>query len=141
MTNSVGQCLFGQRRIWFDDTPLRMSPFRLNGVEPGTLDREKTDEQADTVPRPLDGAIVVTKPSADDGAGVPAGIIPNQDQNRLAKGGDLLTSPSQELNGDGTHGTTLDKAQEHFFADGLLGWPPAQQHPIAGQCFGVSIAG
>lgn len=39
LTNPIGQFLFGQGTDWFDDAPLGMSPFRLNVVEPGTLDR------------------------------------------------------------------------------------------------------
>lgn len=87
----------------------------------------------------LDGAIMRTNPTAHGSAGVPTGIIPKQNQNRLAEGVNLLASPGQELNRDGTQRPTLDEAQQHFFGGKLLRDDPAQQEAVTGQSFGFRI--
>ena len=88
-------------------------------------------EEADAS-RPLRALIVLPNPGPDGRAGMPRGIVPDQDPGRLAFRVQPGTGPGQELGGEGRDGAVLDKAQPDVVRIGA-------HHPVTGQRFGLGI--
>ena len=145
-TDPIGQLVGREQARGFDNGALAVDPFRFDGIEPGTLDRQLIHQQPDSRTCPLDGLIVLANPGAHGLADVPRRVVPDQNPD----GHVLLlqpgTTPLQELDGDGAHRAPFDKAQPDGLA-GLrrVGHQPlaigTQQHPIAGEGFGIRIGG
>jgi hypothetical protein len=132
-----------EEAIGFDDAALAVDPLGLDGIEPGRLDGELADEEANPLALPLDLAVVRVEPGRDRLAEVPGGIVPDEEQGRLTALGQLPTTPVEELDRDGTDGPSVHEAQPEvlLLAEWVL-WGRgggAQQKPIAGQGFGVGI--
>ena len=115
--------------------PLAMYPFGFDGIEPRALDRQVADYDAHSVLGLLDGAVVLADPGSYGAADVPGGIVPHQQQGRLAQGGDLLTAPGQEQRRQRADGLALSEAQPDLLrALGL-----SCQQAITGQRLGVGV--
>ena len=138
-TDFIGQFLFRERTVWFDNTALTMSPLGFNRIEPGALDRQETTQNTNTFSAALDTLIVFSDPCTHSFAGMPASIVPNHRQDRLTQNFKLCASPVQELDGDVTHRASIHKAQQHFLNSQFVCFHPTQQDAITGQGFGVRI--
>lgn len=57
--DAVGDFLSREQACGLDYGPFAMDPFGVDGIEPETLTRQRTDQDADPVSRPLDGSFVV----------------------------------------------------------------------------------
>jgi len=137
--DSVSQGQFRKGRIRLDDSTFPMSPLRFNRVEPGTFDRQKTNQDADSFSGAFDLAIMFSNPGAHGFAGVPAGIVPNHGQNRFAQFLDFLAGPIQKLDSNIAYRTTIHEAQKHFLYSQILGGHPAQQDAITSQGLGIKV--
>src|ERR1043165_6165591 len=111
-TDTIPDLSCGQRPIGFTDSFLAVLPLRLDRVEPRALDRQPTDQDADPTLL-LGAAVVFLEPAAYPLADVPGGVIPDQQQRRLAFGGQLLTDPAQEVLGDLADRATVHETQQH----------------------------
>src|SRR5215218_5859689 len=111
--DALSELVDGEQAVGFDDAAFAMDPGGFDGVEPGALDREVAGDDADPVAVLLDLAVVVPDPGADLLAGVPGGVVPDQEQGFLAGRVELLAAPVQVVDGDGADGTTFDEAQPH----------------------------
>ncbi len=85
-TNAFRQMSGGKNPSRFDHGPFAMDPFRFNRIEPGALFGQETRQNAYSFAFLFDLLIVFTKPSADEFAGMPGGIIPKQQPCRFALG-------------------------------------------------------
>ena len=112
-----------------------MHPFGLNRIEPGTLGGQQARENADAFATLLDLLVVRMKPGTDQLTAVPGGIVPDQHDNPLARLGELLTAPVQELCGHRAHRPVLHKAQPHL----LCRRCGREVEAITGQGFGIGI--
>jgi len=121
------------------DLALGMQPFWLDGIEPGALDRQGTDQQAHAAARALDLPIVRTDPGANDVGVVPGRVVPDQQHGVFAARRGLCGAPRQEVNRDGAHGPAVDEAQPEFLGPAPVGVPGAGQEPVAGHRFGVGV--
>ncbi len=120
-----------QEACWFHNGPLAMDPPWFNGVEPGTLAGQVTDDRA-TASLALDALVVGFKPLADHFAEVPGGIIPDQPQGLFAVLGEAVGDPGQRIAGDLADRPPVDKAQQH----GVCLW---QEEPVAGEGLAVRV--
>src|SRR5690348_16143253 len=109
-----------------------MHPFGFDGIEPGTLFRQKQREDAHAFARSLDLLVMLTNPGAHKLAVMPGGIIPDEQPRHFALVLQLGAAPVQKLRRDVTHGTPIDKAQGHPVPNGSIGWPSLPEYPVAG---------
>lgn len=138
-TDSFGKLLGRKHPVGFDDMALAVDPFGFNGIEPRTLRGQEEGQDADPLVRLLDLLIVGAYPSAHRLALVPRGIIPDQEPMGLPLLAQPFTAPVQELDGDGTHGSSRDKTQPHLGAVGSFGRALLPQDPVAGQGLGIGV--
>jgi len=110
---------------------LAMHPLGLNPIKPGTFTWQRTHQQPTTACL-LDPTVMALDPAAHFAAGMPRGIVPDDQQGLFLFLGQPLGQPAQELGRAATHRATVDKAQEH----GLCIRP---QHAIAGYGFGLQV--
>ena len=84
----------------------------------------------------LDGLIVAADPSANHLTLVPGGVVPDQHQSRDFASGEVLTTRTQEVDGDGADRTAIHEAQQHLVGvQGTL----AQEQSVTGQSFGIGV--
>ena len=129
----VCQFLCGQSPTRLDHVAFAMDPLRLNRVQPRALGRQETGQDTDSLSTALDVPVVLADPVPHLVTDVPRSVVPDQEQYADAHLVQLGTTPQQELDGDGTHGSTIDETQPHLFLRGTLCYGPAGQQAIAGQ--------
>jgi len=61
---------------------------------------------------------VGVKPGADQLTTMPGGVVPDQDQDPLARLGELLATPVQELRGHRAHRSALRHPRSHICCTG-----------------------
>ena len=130
-TDPLGEFPGGEFARRLDNRAFTVQPARLDRVEPRALGGQAADEEADA-PRPLRALIVLPNPGPDGRAGMPRGIVPDQDPGRLTFRLQPRTGPGQELGGEGRDGAVLDKAQPDVLRVGA-------HHAVTGQRFGLGI--
>src|SRR5512146_1252187 len=101
--DSVGQFLGAEQSVGLGHLALGVNPARLYRAEPGTLDRQVTDDDPHALAFPLDPAVVLAKPSAHFSTYMPRSIIPSQQERLLPQGLKTLTDPFQKLGGHPTY--------------------------------------
>src|ERR1051326_8124716 len=103
-----GHLVGAEQTVGLGHLALAMDPGGLNRIEPWTLDRQGTAEDADADAGLLDLAVVGAQPRADRDAAMPGGIVPDQEQGLVAGGLELVDAPAQELDGQGADGAAVD---------------------------------
>lgn len=138
-TNSVSQILFRQSSVWLHNSALAVSPLRFNRIEPGTFDGQEADQDTNTLSRSFDSLIVFTDPGAHGFAGVPASIVPDHRQNRLAQFFNFLATPLQKLNGYVTNRSSINETQKHFLKSQIIAGHPSQKDAVTSQRFWIGV--
>jgi hypothetical protein len=103
-TNSLGQFVHGQAAIRFENAALGVEPLGFDGIEPGTLDGQSANQQANALPGAFDPPVVFMQPLTHRLALMPGGVVPDQGQDALAEGLGLVTQPVQKIGGEGADG-------------------------------------
>ena len=132
-TDPLRQLASGQQAVMLDHVALGMHPFGFNGIEPGTLRRQQKRQNPHALASLLDLLIVLADPGSNRLTLMPGGIIPDQKPVRLALLLQALTTPVQELSGDGAHGSASHEAQPGLRAVGLIGSPLLPEDTVARQ--------
>src|SRR5262249_23608993 len=84
-----------EEAIRLGDRPLAVDPLPLDVVEPGALRRQAAGHDANA--SVLSGRPVVSPdPAPDEGAGMPAGVVPNPQPRLLAFGRQFSAGPRKE---------------------------------------------
>ena len=96
-----------------------MRPMRFDGIEPGTLGRQQTGNDANAPPSLPYFSIVCAYPIAYRSANVPGGIVPDHEQCLFASLVQLVAAPCQILYGDVTNGSAIYKTEPDLFWQGL----------------------
>src|SRR5919198_1826117 len=131
-TDTCDQLLCRQELCGFHNRPLAMNPPRCNGVQPGTLAGQCTDDEA-TAACALDTLVVGFEPLPDDCTAMPGGIGPDQQHCLLALTDHAFSDPGERVTGDLTHGPPVDKAQQH-------GVGLREEEPVAGEGLTVRVS-
>jgi hypothetical protein len=108
---SVGKFVGSEQSVGLYNFALAMNPFGLDGVQPRTLLGQKTAQDPHSASALFHSAVVFSEPPADLFADVPAGVVPDQKKNLLARLFELLQAPSEELGGYGAYGPAVHEAQ------------------------------
>ena len=124
-----------EQSISFDHILFAMHPFGLDRIEPRTLGWQQASKNADALATLLDLLVVGMKPGTDQLTAVPGGVVPDQYENPLARLGQVLAAPVQELRGHRAHRPVLHKAQPHL----LCRRCGREVEAITGQGFGIGI--
>src|SRR5258706_2235227 len=135
----VLELVAGEQVVGFDDATFAVDPGRLDGVEPGALARQIAGDDPHTPALLLDQAVMRADLVADLVADVPGGIVPDQQQRRLAGGVELAAAPVQVVDGDGADRPTVNESEPHLVGGRRVGRVRAHQQPVAGQRLGVRI--
>src|SRR5438874_7937283 len=116
-----------QDAVRLGDRPLAMDPLRLDVVEPRALRRQAAGH--DTNAAILFGSpVMLPDPAPDAGAGMPAGVVPNQQQRLLPLGSQFFAGPRKEGHRQLAHRPALREAEQH--ATGIL-----TEQSVTGQGF------
>src|SRR5947207_213588 len=134
-TNASFQLVSTENPVSFGDLAFSMDPLWFNGVEPRAFRGQKARENTDALTCLLDRLIMLAEPITNDLTFVPRGVIPDQYQGCDILGRQVLTTGSQEIDGDRTHRTTIYKAQQHLIC--LRG--PSQEQSVTSQCHGIAV--
>ena len=135
-THASLQFVGTQDVISFGDIALAMHPLGLNRVKPGTFRGQQARQDADALARLLHGLIVAAHPAPNDLTLMPGRVIPDEHQDRNGLCLELLAALFKKVDGHGTDGTAIDKAQKHLVTRLVM---VAQQHSITGQGFRIRI--
>src|SRR6266540_3619927 len=111
--DAVGQLVGCQQSLRLDYGPFAMHPLRLDRVQPGTLRGQQTQHNPHASLALFDLAIVGAYPAAHRLANVPRRVVPNQQQCGLARGGEPLAAPEQEVDRHAADWTPSDKSHQH----------------------------
>src|SRR5215217_6398087 len=111
IADAVGERVGGEQAVGFNDPALAVGPGGLDGVEPGALARQVAGDDAHPTTELPDLSVMAAEPVADLVAGVPGGVIPDQQEGVLAGRVELAAAPVQVVDGDGAHGSAVDEPQ------------------------------
>src|SRR5947209_11398284 len=109
-TDTLSQLCGGKQPIVLNHIAFAVDPFRLNRVKPGALRRQQEGQDTHTCAGLLDLLVVLANPGTHSLTLVPGGIIPDQEPVGFSLRGQPLTTPVQELGGDGADRSSRDKA-------------------------------
>ena len=83
--HSVGELVGAQHAVELHDPSLAMHPLGLDGVQPRALLRKQATDDPHPAATLLDAAVVPPEPSPHFFGGVPAGVVPDEQQGLLAR--------------------------------------------------------
>jgi hypothetical protein len=108
-TDSVGEFIGAKQTPGLYNLALAVNPFGLDRVEPRTLlwQQAAYDPNSGFASTVFDLAVVRTEPTPDLLGDVPARVVPDKEQDLLAKSFELLAAPRKELGRYGTHGPPI----------------------------------
>src|SRR5215207_2582092 len=110
-TDPVGKLVSAQQTVGLDHLPLAVHPLGLYGVQPRALLRQKAAYDPHPFAALLDSAVMFSEPAPEFAAYVPAGVVPDEEQNLLANCFELLSAPSEKLSRYPAHGPTIHEPQ------------------------------
>src|SRR5215218_4246373 len=84
-THPVGEFVRAEQAVKLHDPSLPMNPLRLNGVQPRALLREEATHDPHPLAAPFDPPVVPSEPSPDLFGDMPRGVVPDEEQNFLAR--------------------------------------------------------
>jgi hypothetical protein len=96
-TDPICKLVSAKQSLGFDHFALAVDPLGLYGVEPRALLGHKAAHDSHSVfaPAVFDPAVVLTEPAPDLLADVPASVVPDEEQDFLAKSLELLGAPRE----------------------------------------------
>jgi hypothetical protein len=131
---SIRKLVGSEQPLWLDHLALAVYPLGLYGVEPRALLRKQAahDPHPSFASALLDPAVVLTQPAPELFGDVPRGVVPDEEQDLLAKSLESLGAPPKELGRYGTYGPSVHKSQPRI-ADL---W---QVESVAGDSLGLGV--
>src|SRR3954469_3379894 len=107
----LGQLVSAQKTLGLDHFALAVDPFGLDGVKPRTLLGQKAAYAPHSFAAPFDLAVVRTEPAPDLFGDMPARVVPDKEQNLLAKSFEFFATPLKESGRHSTDGPAIHEAQ------------------------------
>src|SRR3712207_4396099 len=109
--DAVDELVGGEQAGGLGDASLAGDPLRLDGGEPGALDRQVAGDDPHAAAAPRDPAVVGADPVADVAADVPGGVVPDQQQRLLPGCLEPGAAPGQVCGRHGADRAAVDEAQ------------------------------
>src|ERR671913_2023628 len=92
----VRKLVGSQQPLRLDDFALGVNPLRLDGVKPRTLLRKQATDDPHALAALFDAAVVFPEPPSHLFRDMPARVVPDEDEELLAKSFELLEAPRKE---------------------------------------------
>src|SRR5215207_3545230 len=128
----LGEFVRAQQSIELHDLALAMNPFRLDGVQPRTLFREKATDDPHPTAALLHFSVVFAQPSPHLPGDVPACVVPDKKQGLLANSFEALAAPREKPRAYGAHRPAVDEPYPHVLE-------PWKVEAVAGYGLGVGV--
>jgi hypothetical protein len=96
LANSVGKLVCSEKSVGFDHLALAVNPLRFDGVQPRALLRKQATDDPYPLTALFDSAVVGTEPTPHLFGDVPTGVVPDENENLLAKGFELSHAPLEK---------------------------------------------
>src|SRR5215207_7969741 len=128
----LGEFVRAQQSIELHDLALAMNPFRLDGVQPRTLFREKATDDPHPTAALLHFSVVFAEPWPHLPGDVPACVVPDKKQGLLANSFEALAAPREKPRAYGAHGPAVDEPYPHVLE-------PWKVEAVAGYGLGVGV--
>src|SRR5918994_3684626 len=120
-TDSLCQLIGTEQTVGFDHFSLAMNPLGLHRIEPrALLGQQATDDPHPFLLALFQSSVAPTDPAANLAAYVPACVVPDQHQNLLADGSQLLRAPLQKARGYTAHRRAVHKAHPRLLEFGHI---------------------
>src|SRR5215218_2695194 len=112
-TDPLGELVNAEQSVGLDHFALAVYPFGFYGVKPRALFRQQAahDPRSGFAPTLFDSAVMFSQPAPEFLGDVPAGVVPDEQQDFLAQSFELFAAPREELRRYGAHGPTINEAQ------------------------------
>src|SRR5215208_8275641 len=112
-TDPLGELVSAEQSVGLDHFALAVYPFGFYGVKPRALFRQQAahDPRSGFAPALFDSAVMFSQPAPEFLGDVPAGVVPDEQQDFLAESFELFAAPREELRRYGAHGPTINEAQ------------------------------
>src|SRR5918999_935098 len=107
----LGQLVCSKQSVGFYDLALCVDPLGLYGVKPRTLLGKKATDDPHSAAAPLDLAVVPSEPPPHLPGDVPAGVVPDEEQNLLADLFKLVQAPLKKPRRYGTDRPSVHESQ------------------------------
>src|SRR5215212_7553210 len=91
-----GKLVCSEQPLRLYDLALGVYPLGLDGVQPRTLLRKQATDDPHALAALLDAAVVFSKPPSHLFGEMPARVVPDEDEDLLAKSFELLQAPRKE---------------------------------------------
>src|SRR5215212_9114196 len=91
-----GKLVGSQKPLRLYDLALGVYPLRLDGVQPRTLLRKQATDDPHSAAALLDAAVVFSEPPSHLFGDMPAGVVPDENEELLADLFELLKAPRKE---------------------------------------------
>src|SRR5438270_13052205 len=93
--DTLDELVSGQQAGGLDHPPLAVDPLGLDGVQPGTLDRQVVGHDPHPMAGQLDLAVVAPDPVPDLATDMPGRIVPDQQQGLLPRTSNWAQQPAR----------------------------------------------
>lgn len=131
-TNALGEFMSAEQTVGFYYPTLSVNPFGLYEVQPWALLGQKAADDSHPTATLFNPSVMLSEPTSDLLALVPASVIPDKEQNLLVRGFEPLTAPQKKPGRYAAYGTTVHKAQPRLFK-------LRQEQPVARDGLGLGI--
>jgi hypothetical protein len=133
-TDPIGEFVGAKQSVGLDHFALAVYPFGLDGVQPRALLWQKATNNPHSgfAPAVFDVAVMLAEPAPYLFGDVPACVVPDEEQDLLAKSFELFSAPSEKLGRYGTYGPPVHKPDSRIVEFGHI-------EPVAGDRFGLGI--
>src|SRR5215203_5445619 len=128
----VGELVGSQQAVEFDDPSFPMNPLGLDGVQPRALLGKMATHHPHPLAAVFDAAVVPAEPSPDLFGDVPGSVVPDEEQNLLARRFELLATPRKEPRRYTAHGSAVDEPYPSIAE-------PWQVESVTGDGFGIGV--
>src|ERR671911_668531 len=92
----LGELVRSQEAVGLYDLALGVDPLGLDGVQPRTLLRKQATDDPHALAALLDAAVVFPEPPSHLFRDMPARVVPDEDEELLAKSFELLEAPRKQ---------------------------------------------
>src|SRR5215212_8574595 len=92
-TDPIGELISAQQTLGLYHLSLAVDPLGLYGVQPRALLGQQATDDPHSTPALFDLTVMPAEPAPDLTAYVPTGVVPDEEQDLLAKRFELLAAP------------------------------------------------
>src|SRR5918996_648717 len=118
--NPLGELVSAEQAVGLDHFALAVNPLGLYGVQPRALLWQQAARDPDTFATLFHLSVMLPEPAPDLSGDVPAGVVPDEEQNLLAKSFEPLGAPSEKLRRYGAHGPPVHESQPRLIQFGQI---------------------